>query len=77
MSIDKALYQAPMGLEALSEPEIEIEVVNPEELTIAMDGLEISMGEDREEDEDFDANLAEDMDESVLNSSGRGFNWGH
>lgn len=68
-NFDKALYQAPVGLDALDEaPEIEIEVVNPEEMTIEMDGLEISLTPEEETDEDFDANLAEYIDESELES---------
>ena len=36
-NFDKALYQAPVGLDAFSdEPAIEIEVVNPEEMTIVL-----------------------------------------
>ena len=44
MAIDKALYQAPEGIDALAAKEVplEIEVVNPEEVTIGMDGLEIT-----------------------------------
>ena len=40
--IDNALYQAPQGIESLSnEPDIEIEIVNPEGVKIDMDGVEI------------------------------------
>ena len=39
-NIDKALYGAPLGLEemAQAEPELEIEVINPEEVNIGIDG---------------------------------------
>lgn len=68
-NIDKALYQAPVGLDSLTEkPAIEIEVVNPEEMTIGVDGLEITLKEEPETEEDFDANLAESMDEAELES---------
>jgi hypothetical protein len=68
-NIDKALYQAPVGLDSLAEePAIEIEVVNPEEMTIDMDGMEISLLPEEETDEDFDANLAEYMEEAELES---------
>ncbi|NBS68749.1 hypothetical protein EBT31_07510 [bacterium] len=68
-NIDKALYQAPVGLDSLAEePAIEIEVVNPEEMTIGVDGLEITLKEEPESEEDFDANLAESMDEAELES---------
>ena len=68
-NIDKALYQAPIGLDALAEePAIEIEVVNPEDMSISVDGLEIDLMPGPETAEDFDANLAEYMDESELES---------
>lgn len=65
--IDKSLYEAPEGLEALAmdaEPIMEIEIVDPEEVNIEMDGVEISLGGAAEDD--FDANLAEYLDESVI-----------
>jgi len=64
MSIDKALYQAPQGLAAIDGPDVEIEIVDPEEVDIKMDGVEIKLG--GESIEDFDANLAEYVPESVL-----------
>jgi hypothetical protein len=68
MAIDKALYEAPQGLEALSEaePAVEIEIVDPEEVNIGMDGVEISLSKRQPRAEDFDANLAEYMSESEL-----------
>ena len=60
MAVDKALYQAPQGLESLvEEPDIEIEIEDPESVGIKMDGLEIDImpGED-----DFNKNLAEEID---------------
>ena len=38
MAIDKALYQAPKGIDALAEKEqpLEIEVFNTDEMTIGM-----------------------------------------
>jgi hypothetical protein len=44
-NIDKALYQQPMGIDALGEQEspLEIEIVDPEEVTIGMDGMEITL----------------------------------
>ena len=59
MAIDKALYEAPAGLAGLAEPEIEVEIEvdigEPEELT-------------PEEEAKFEANIAEEMDESQLQS---------
>lgn len=67
MAIDKALYSAPQGLEALSEePAIEIEIVDPEEVNIGMDGVEISLAKKAPRAEDFNANLADYMSEQEL-----------
>ena len=68
MAIDKGLYQAPQGMESSpDESPLEIEIVNPEEVHIGLDGmpiLDIEQGE--EEDNKFDENLAENIDESTL-----------
>lgn len=65
MSIEKSLYAAPQGLESLAPSEgIEIEIVDPEEVTIDVGGMEIQIG--GEEENDFYANLAEELDDSVL-----------
>ncbi len=63
MAIEKSLYQAPMGLDQL-DPAIEIEIENPDSVSIEMDGLEIEIVPDG--DDDFSANLAEEMSESEL-----------
>jgi hypothetical protein len=67
MSIDKALYEAPQGLAGIDpqQPDMEIEIVNPEAVHIGMDGLEITIEPDKEK-EDFTDNLAEHMDEGDL-----------
>ena len=69
MAIDKALYQAPVGIEDEADDgeELEIEIVDPEEVNIGIDGLEISIRPD-EEDDDFDQNLADVLDPAVLQS---------
>jgi hypothetical protein len=61
--LDKALYQAPLGLAAIEEEPIEIEIEDPESVNIHVDGLDIEIGK---EEEDFSKNLAEDMDASVM-----------
>jgi hypothetical protein len=74
MAIDKSLYAAPQGIEELlatadEGPQIEIEIEDPEAVTIGLDGqpiLEIEMGEETEDD--FSANLAEEVSEEVLQS---------
>jgi hypothetical protein len=68
MAIDKGLYQAPMGMDEMAEdvPEIEIEIEDPESVSIGIDGLEIELVKGEPTSEDFDANLAEFMDERDL-----------
>ena len=70
MAIDKALYQAPEGIGALAEKEqpLEIEVVNPDEMTIGMNGLEITLTPESKKSEDFYDNLAEEIDDRELSS---------
>ena len=66
-NMDKGLYQAPLGLESLGADEegIEVEIVDPEAVNIEGPGFELSiMKGDLEED--FDANLAEEMDDGAL-----------
>jgi hypothetical protein len=67
MAMEKGLYAAPEGIESLTDqPDMEIEIVNPEEVHIAVDGMEIDIMP--AEESDFDINLAEEMPESVLGS---------
>ena len=65
-NIDKALYQAPVGMMESQEPDIEIEIEDPESVKIGIDGLEIEINPGDEAD--FDSNLAEEMDEGQLSS---------
>jgi hypothetical protein len=72
-SIDKGLYAAPLGIEDedLSAPPLEIEIEDPEEVRIGMGDIEIELSPGKEDtDEEFDANLAEFMDASALDSLG-------
>ena len=68
MAIDKGLYQAPMGMDEMADnvPDIEIEIEDPESVSIGIDGLEIELVKGEEGPEAFDANLAEYMDERDL-----------
>jgi hypothetical protein len=74
MAIDKALNRAPLGLSSedmeamLGEPDIEIEIEDPEEVSIKMGGVEIEIEPAKETDEDFNVNLAEHIDDSELAS---------
>ena len=70
--IDKGLSQAPKGLTdmmdemATMEPDVEIEIEDPEEVSIKMDGLEIEIDPDAMADDEFNMNLAEEMDDELL-----------
>lgn len=68
MAIEKGLYQAPVGLEEMlsAEPAIEIEIEDPESVEIKAGGLEIEIEPNKIDD--FNANLAEEMDDSALQS---------
>jgi len=73
MAIDKGLYQAPKGLEELTqnqEPDIEIEVEDPESMHISAGGFELDIEKMDEEDgsEEFNENLADVMDAGDLES---------
>jgi len=66
-NIDKALYQTPAGLEeSTDEAPIEIEIVDPEEVTIGMGGMELTISKDEFNGDDFDTNLADEVADSVL-----------
>jgi len=68
MSVEKSLYQAPLGIDSLEmeEPDIEIEIEDPESVKVGIDGLEITFEKAEPSDEDFDANLAEYLDEKEM-----------
>jgi hypothetical protein len=69
MAIDKGLYEAPMGLEALAaEPALEISIEDPEAVTIGIDGAVIELMKEEPRAEEFDANLADFMGENDLQS---------
>jgi hypothetical protein len=54
------------GMDALEAPAIEIEIEDPEAVRINMGGVEVEIDPDDEGPEDFDANLAEFMEEGEL-----------
>jgi len=72
MAIEKSLYAAPQGIDALDEdqtPEIELEIVNPDMVRLDDGSVEITIipnkkGDD--EDVPFSANLAEHIDDRDL-----------
>ena len=69
MAISKGLYAAPQGLEELiseGAPDIEIEIEDPESVSIGMGDIEIDLKPQKETADTFDANLAEYMDDKDL-----------
>jgi hypothetical protein len=72
MAIEKGLYAAPLGLESEPGEALEIDIVNPEMVTLADGSVEITIMPELELDEaagaPFDANLAEYLDEGVMSS---------
>ena len=69
--MEKSLYQAPVGLaEMMDAPEVEVEVEDPESMSIHMGDVDIELEPHKETSEDFDANLAEYMDDSELDALG-------
>ena len=71
MAIDKALNQAPLGLDPMMgesmEPDIEIEIEDPESVGITAGGMEIMIEPGADiESEEFNANLAEDIPDDIL-----------
>ena len=68
--MEKSLYEMPQGIDALQGPEIEIEVENPESMSIEIDGIEIDLTPPTDGGDEFDSNLAEFIDDSVLATIG-------
>ena len=77
MAIDKALNQAPIGLDSTlssgvmrgvntSDEGIEIEIEDPESVSIRAGGTEIEIDPDEVDEDEFAENLAETLDEGQL-----------
>ena len=77
MAIDKALNQAPLGIDStlssgimrgVNAPDegIEIEIEDPESVSIRAGGTEIEIDPDAVDEDEFAENLAEDMDDGQL-----------
>ena len=66
--IDKSLAQAPKGIEelAMAQPDMSIEIENPDSVTLDDGSMEITIIPGKEQNDEFNANLAEDMDEGQL-----------
>jgi hypothetical protein len=68
MAIEKGLSQAPQGLQELAEDQnaLAIEIENPDSVTLDDGSMEITIVPGKEVDDEFNDNLAEDMDEGQL-----------
>ena len=66
--VDKGLYAAPVGIDeaAMEEQAIEIEIEDPEKITIGIGDSEIIIDPDAMEDDEFNANLAEELSEKYM-----------
>jgi hypothetical protein len=69
MAIEQNIYGAPQGLDLGSPEGLEIEIVNPERVTLDDGSVEITLMPDLQSADGapFDANLAEYLDEGELN----------
>ena len=65
--MEKSLYQAPQGIADL-QPDMAIEIDNPDAVHIEIDGMEIDLEPQEETAEDFDANLAEYLHDGYLST---------
>lgn len=72
MAVEKSVYQAPVGIDegqgAVASEELEIEIVNPDSVTLDDGSMEITIIPDADVGDvtSFDANLAEALDDSTL-----------
>jgi hypothetical protein len=68
INIDKSVSQAPQGIEELAgaQPDLSIEIENPDSVTLDDGSMEITVQPGKEQDDEFNANLAEDLDEKIL-----------
>jgi len=77
MAVDKSFNQAPLGLDSslasgmmrgvnVPDEDIEIEIEDPEEVTIRAGDTEIEIDPDAEEDDGFNENLADILDDGQL-----------
>ena len=70
MAVEKGLFQAPKGVDEEETEQLEIEIVNPEMVTLDDGSMEITIVPDAEgvSTGAFDENIAENMDEDQLSA---------
>ena len=68
MAVEKGLFQAPKGVEEEATEQLEIEIVNPEMVTLDDGSMEVTIVPDAEgvSTGAFDENIAENMEEDQL-----------
>ena len=68
MAIDKAINPAPQGLtgDETLQPDLEIQIEDPESVTLDDGSMEVTIEPDTAADDEFNANLADEMDEGQL-----------
>ena len=68
INIDKSVSQAPQGIEDLANAQsaLSIQIEDPESVTLDDGSMEITITPGQEGDEEFNANLAEELDEGQL-----------
>ena len=68
INIDKSVSQAPQGIEDLADAQsaLSIQIEDPESVTLDDGSMEITITPGQEGDEEFNANLAEELDEGQL-----------
>jgi hypothetical protein len=68
MAIEKGLSQAPQGLQELAADQsaLAIEIENPDSVTLDDGSMEITITPGKEVDDEFNINLAEELDEGAL-----------
>jgi len=68
-NIDKGLYQTPLGLDnepTMADAALSIEIENPDSVTLDDGSMEITIEPGKEHDDEFNDNLAEELDEGTL-----------
>ena len=66
--MDKGMYAAPMGLGSMDdsmEPDLEIEIDNPDAVTMSDGSVEITLEPEKETDGEFDKNHRRCMVQNV------------
>ena len=68
VNIDKSVSQAPKGIEELAQGQtgLSIEIENPDSVTLDDGSMEITITPGQEVNDEFNANLAEDLSEGQL-----------